>query len=128
MGEFLTIVIIANDFEVVERCNNALDNALDADYCVIAALSEKQGLSLSQAHAPDCVIIDTSLATTDLLTRLKARTPRLAAILLAGENDTETLDEAKSLGFIHTIESHHIDNDRLHKIVQLALNADLNEN
>lgn len=132
MDQFQTIVIASDDYEKIVSCNTTLDESNENDYCVIAALSVKQCISLSQVHQPDCIIIDTSLANSDLLktlAKLHADTP--VVLIISEINHSDILQEAKSLGCNSSIDINDIANNGLHNIIQLVtktlLNSDSNK-
>ncbi|MBL1432857.1 MAG: response regulator [Gammaproteobacteria bacterium] len=127
IDKFLTIVIFSDDYEKIVSCNTALDKSSDANYCVIAALSAQQGLSLSQAHQPDCLIIDTSLASSELFKTLSERHTGTPIVLLIEASSSNQAEEAKNFGFHHSIENNNIDNDGLPHIVQAAIKDTLSD-
>lgn len=118
--EFLTIVVVSSDYEKIVQCNHSLDHSNECQYCVVAALTAKQGLSLSQAHQPQCIVIDIELADDELLNALSERFQNTPTILITNENGEEQKNKlTKSV--THSIALKNINNDGLHNAIQLAL-------
>ncbi|MBL1293152.1 MAG: hypothetical protein COB61_004685, partial [Thiotrichales bacterium] len=119
--EFLTIVIASDDYEKIVHCNNSLDQSSKYNYCVIAALTTKQGIALTQAHQPNCIVIDTALIDDTLLNTLSERFRNMPVIFITNENNTELTDKLSIKGFTHSITVQNIDNDGLHNAIQFAI-------
>ncbi len=119
--EFLTIVIASDDYEKIVHCNNSLDQSSDYNYCVIAALTTKQGIALTQAHQPNCIVIDTALIDDTLLNTLSERFRNMPVIFITNESNAELVDKLSTKGFTHSIAAQNIGNDGLHNAIQLAI-------
>lgn len=123
MDEFLTIVVISNDYDTVVHCNNALDHSSECQYCVVAAFTVKQGLSLTQAHHPHCIVIDIELADDELLNALSERFQSIPTIFITNENNEEQKNKLTTKSFTPSIALKNIDNDGLHNAIQLAFKS-----
>jgi len=119
--EFLTIVIVSDDYEKIVHCNNSLDQSGEYNYCVVAALTTKQGLALTQAHHPNCIAIDTVLIDDKLLNTLSERFKNTPVIFITNESNTKLIDKLSTKGFTHSIAAQNIDNDGLHNAIQFAI-------
>lgn len=94
-------VLIADDIQETRRNTRLMIATLDNVEVVAIASNGLQAVEMAREHHPDIVILDVNMPEMDGLTAFRQIVklyPSMGCIVISAENDTATLQTAKSIG------------------------------
>jgi len=94
-------VLIADDIQETRRNINLMISTLDNLEVVAIASNGRQALEMTTQYYPDIVVMDINMPIMDGLTaagQILKIAPDIGCIIISGERDSETIQDAMSLG------------------------------